>query len=81
MEFGFGKEFLEHLLLPCSFFPSSFLSPSPPVIGDEHRAFASQKVVAATGIPKETSTHVGMTKACEGERSSRPREIPSIMDY
>lgn len=81
MEFGFGEEFLEHLFLPCWFFLSFYLSLTPPVIGNEYRAFSSQKVVVATVIPKETSTHVGMTKACEGERSSRPGEIPWIMDY
>lgn len=59
-----------------------FLSPSAPVIGNEHSVFASQKVVAETVTPKETSTHVGMTKACKRESASlRPGEISSIMDY
>lgn len=68
------KSFLNIYSFLVGFFLSFFCSPSPPFIGDEHRAFASQKVVAATVIPKETSTHVGMTKACEGESAARGPE-------
>lgn len=66
------KSFLNiySFLVGFFFFLSFFLSRSAPVIGDEHSALASQKVVAATVTPKETSTHVGMTKACKGESAA-----------
>lgn len=47
------KSFLNiYSFLVGFFFLSFFLFPSPLVIGDEPRAFASQKVVAATVTPK-----------------------------
>lgn len=94
MEFGFGKEFLEHLpwsslVFLSQFFSFSFLFPFPKkiffclllrsssVIGDEHSSLASQKVIAVTVAPKETSTHVGMTKACEGKSAAQGPERSS----
>jgi hypothetical protein len=50
---------------------------SSSVIGDEHSSLASQKVIAVTVAPKETSTHVGMTKACEGKSAAQGPERSS----